>query len=183
MKRLGRNSQTLTAIVCILLTLLASPAGAALSYWDPEGRTGTDAYFPGVNLAGSWESTLWARNGAGASGRPADQGTNAPVAWTDGDAAVFGVGVGATNSGTAASTTAFTVTANANHNIAGIFDGPLNPNSCIVTIAGSGILTLVAGQDAFDVANSSDASTGQIIVSNVLAGPGQITAEGNGQIS
>src|SRR6478672_4956991 len=126
MKHVIRNAQPcISILLCILMALFASPAGAALSYWDTAGRTGIDGYFAATQ-AGSWESTVWARNGSGASGRPADQGTNAPIGWTDGDAAVFGVGVGATNSGTASSTTAFTVTANANHVIAGIFDGPLN---------------------------------------------------------
>src|SRR5690349_8426897 len=143
MKNRNLNSFRFRFITLYLVaSLLANHTQAAVSYWDPEGRTGNDSVYTGGSLAGSWEGVLWARNAAGATGRPADQGTNAPVVWVDGDAAVFAVGAGATNNGVASSTTTFTVTMNQNHTVAGFFIGPLNPNSCHVTIQGAGTLTM-----------------------------------------
>ena len=65
------------------LLLLPGHVKATVAYWDPEGFRGTYATYTNGSLAGTWESTLWARNTAGAPGLPADQGTNAPVAWND----------------------------------------------------------------------------------------------------
>jgi autotransporter-associated beta strand protein len=176
------SSRLFAASFLLPFFLLGYSADAAVSYWDKAGNLGAYTTYTAGSLAGTWETANWSRNTAGASGAPADKGQATPVAWTEGDAAVFAVGAGATNAGVAASTTAFTVTMNANHTVAGFFSGPLNPNSCIVTINGSGIVTLPTGQDAFNVANSGDSSLGQVIMNNVLTGPGQITAEGNGQI-
>lgn len=165
------------------MLFLAYSAQATVSYWDPAGaRFGYTVYTGGV-LDGTWENNSWARNTGGASGPPADKGT-APIAFTDGDAVVFAVGAGATNSGTAASTTTFTVTMNANHTIAGIFDGTLNPHAGKVTLTGSGTLTLASGLDAFSLGTnglfSVDGSVGQVTVGVSLTGPGTMINEGNG---
>ena len=94
----------------------------------------------------------------------------------EGNAAVFAV-----NTGTG--TPAFTITMNANHTVAGIFNGPLTPNPCLMTISGSGIFTLgPANNNGFDV-NSNTGNPGQIFVNNVIAGDATatLTAEGSGQ--
>src|SRR5580700_6445250 len=101
----------------LFLTLLANNAGATLSFWDPEGNFGSYATYTAGSLAGTWENSSWSRNSGGANGAPADEGQATPVHFTEGDAAVFAVGAGATNSGNGATTTTFTVTMNANHTV------------------------------------------------------------------
>ncbi|MEY2427170.1 MAG: fibronectin-binding autotransporter adhesin, partial [Verrucomicrobiota bacterium] len=165
--------QILFWCLCLCFAVLANNARAGLSYWDKAGNWGSYATYTAGSLGGTWDGIGWSA---------VDTGQASPNNFTEGNAAVFAVGAGATNSGTAASTTTFTVTMNNPHTVAGFFDGALMPNSCIVTITGSGVITLPAGQDAFDVDNSTDSSVGQVIVNNVMTGPGQITAEGNGQI-
>ncbi|PWU16564.1 MAG: hypothetical protein C5B50_13290 [Verrucomicrobia bacterium] len=175
-------------ILCLFVLLWASHVRAVLSYWDPQGAWGSYATYTLGALDGTWENMSWSRNATGGSGAPADQGQATPIAFTEGDAACFAVGAGATNSGVGASTTTFTVTMNANHNIAGVFDGPLNPDSCIVTINGTGQWGLANGQ-GFSTANSSDGSIGQVVInvpivdaSFASATTGQIVAESSGQI-
>src|SRR5206468_1794847 len=103
---------------------------------DPEGFVGSYTTYSGNTPSGTWENNFWARNTDGSAGSPRDKGQVTPQGFTEGDAAVFAVGAGATNNvnGGGTNTTSFTVTMNANHTIAGIFDGSLNPKSCRVTI-------------------------------------------------
>ena len=112
-------------------------------------------YYTG-DLSGTWETSKWSTSQTEAA-------QASPSAWVEGTAAVFAV-----NSGTG--TPAFTVTMNANHTIAGIFDGPLNPNPCPVTIQGAGTMTLLANYlNAFDV-SSDTGNPGTVVVNNVIAG-------------
>jgi len=179
-------------LLCLSLLLRGNFAHATLSFWDPQGAWGSYATYTAGSLAGTWENASWSRNFAGTNGPPADQGQATPQAWTDGDAAVFAVGAGATNATVAASTTTFTITMNANHNIAGVLDGPLNPNSCEVTINGTGQWVLSNAQ-GFNTSPSSDASLGYVTIAvpivdgsyatGLPAAPtGQIIAEGSGQL-
>ncbi len=159
----------------------ARQAPAAVSYWDPEGFRGNYTTYTGGSLSGTWENNSWGRNGDGSAGPTADKGVVSTVAFTEGDAAVFAVGAGATNTGVSASTTTFGVTMNGNHTIAGIFDGSINNKSCKVTIDGTGVLTLTNGFDAFNITtNATDGSVGSVTVNVILAGPGILTAENNG---
>ncbi|PWU11447.1 MAG: hypothetical protein C5B50_23310 [Verrucomicrobia bacterium] len=170
----------LNLLFILTLTFCAGSLRAAVTWWDPEGNWGTYRTYTGaIPLSDSWESSKWSTSDTGASGQ---------VAWIEGNAAGFAVGAGATNNGVGTSTTAFTVTMNANHNIAGAFNGALNPDSCIVTVAGTGQWKLANGQ-GFDMLNSSDGSLGQIIInvpivdgSYASATTGQLVTEGNGQI-
>ncbi|EEF62267.1 autotransporter-associated beta strand repeat protein [Pedosphaera parvula Ellin514] len=148
---------------CLCLLIFASNARAVVTYWDPIGTTGANPYLG--DLSGSWEAASWSTSGTG-------QAT--PVAWVDNSAACFAV-----HSGTG--TPLFTVTANANHNIAGFFDGPLTPNPCPVLVTGTGVFTLVAGLDAFDV-TSNAGDPGSVTINNAMTGPGTVTPEGSGQI-
>ena len=101
---------------------------------------------------------------------------------------MFAVGAGATNSGTASSTTTFTVTMNGNHTIAGIFDGTLNPHAGKAAISGSGVLTLTNGLDAFSLGTNGlqngvpivDNSVGMVTVGVQMTGLGTMVNEGNG---
>src|ERR1035438_9316281 len=121
MKKLTLNSlRSIPAALCLVFCLLANHAGAGISSWDPQGTTGANPYLS--SMSGTWETSNWSTSQTG-------QAT--PGAWVEGNAALFAV-----HSGTG--TPAFTVTMNANHIVAGIFDGSLTPNPCPVTIAGSG---------------------------------------------
>jgi fibronectin-binding autotransporter adhesin len=170
-------------LLAISFTLLPPPAWAVLSYWDPEGAWGSYNTYTLGSLAGSWETASWSRNATGGAGAPADQGQATPQGFTEVDAAVFAVGAGATNSGDNTSTMAFTVTVGSDHTVAGFFDGSLNPHACIVTLSGPGrfLLPVANPGNALNVGNSSDGATGWIIFSNVLAGSGNLIAEGGGQ--
>src|ERR1035441_9834399 len=108
----------------LLFALLANHAGAVITTWDPQGSN-TQNYYLG-DLSGTWESSKWSTSQTG-------QAT--PVAWVENTAALFAV-----HSGTG--TPAFTVTMNANHTVAGVFDGSLTPNPCPVTINGTGTFVL-----------------------------------------
>jgi fibronectin-binding autotransporter adhesin len=178
MKNSIQNSLRLISTgLCLSFLLVANHAKAGLQFWDPEGLWGSYATYTGGSLAGTWETANWT------SGFQ-DQGQATPVGFTEGNAVAFAVGAGATNATVSASTTTFTVTMNADHTIGGVFDGAFNPNSCIVTIAGTGKITLPSGGAAgFDVWNSSDASLGRLIISNVIAGDATAiyAAQGNGQ--
>jgi autotransporter-associated beta strand protein len=168
---LSRSPRFIPAGLGLSFILLTGQAWAGLDYWDPQGTTGANPYTG--SMSGTWENSLWSTSSAGSA---------TPTAWVEGNAAVFGVNTGF-------GTPPFTVTMNANHNVAGIFDGPLNPNSCDVTIAGTGHLVL-SGAQGFNIINASDGSLGivrinvPIVDGNYVSGAttGQIVAQGNGQI-
>jgi autotransporter-associated beta strand protein len=178
MKQLIPNSKRFIPLgLCLLFALVANHARAGLQFWDPQGAWSLATY-TGGSLAGTWETSDWTSPGFLESGQAS------PVAWIEGNAASFAVGAGATNSGNSASTTTFTITMNANHTVGGIFDGAFDGNSGIVTIAGTGTITLASGDCGFDVWNSGDASLGRLIISNVIAGTDATSvyaAQGNGQ--
>ncbi len=133
-------------------------------YWDPQGTSGDNPYTG--SMTGTWESKDWSSSSSGLA---------APFSWIEGQAVCFGVNTGI-------GTPAFTVTANSNHTFAGIFDGPLNPNSCNVTINGNGVLTLAGGPQGFYMVTAVDGSLADITISNVIAGGGQVVPEGYGQL-
>jgi autotransporter-associated beta strand protein len=168
---LSRSPRFIPAGLGLSFILLAGQAWAALDYWDPQGTTGSNPYTG--NMSGTWENNLWSTSSSGSA---------TPTAWVEASAAVFGVHTGF-------GTPPFTVTMNADHNIAGVFDGPLTPNSADVTITGTGHWVLSNAQ-GFDTLNSSDGSLGivrinvPIVDGNYIAGSttGQVVAEGNGQL-
>ena len=120
-------------------------------------------------MTGTWESTNWSTSSSGQA---------APVKWTNGVAACFGVNTGI-------GTPAFTMLMNSNDIVNGIFIGSLNPNSCAVTIYGPGIMTITNLQ-GFNIHNASDGSLGILTISNTIAdGPvfkGILNPQNNGQI-
>ncbi|HZM01730.1 MAG TPA: MBG domain-containing protein, partial [Candidatus Saccharimonadales bacterium] len=151
----------------VILILSAVQIKAAVIYWDPQGTTGANPVL--TSLTGIWESALWSTSSSGLA---------TPVAWTESSAACFAVHTGI-------GTPAFTVTMNGNHTVAGFFIGPLTPNSCNVTISGTGIITFpTAAFNGIDLVNASDGSLALLTSSVVIAGTSsaQICAEGNGQL-
>ena len=142
---------------------VATAAASSLYYWDPQGTGGSN---PNTNsMSGTWENAKWSTSSGG-------QAT--PVNWVDGKAAVFGVHTG-TN------TPPYTITMNSDHVVAGFFDGPLAPNSCDVTISGSGTIDLASGPQGLDAHNASDGSKAFIRINVPITGEGQLFPEDNGQ--
>ena len=136
---------------------------STIYYWDPQGTTGANPYLG--SMSGTWENAKWSYGASGLA---------TPVNWAEGKAACFGVHTGA-------GTPAYTITMNSSHVVAGFFDGALSPNSCDVTVTGSGIITLASGPQALDSVNNSDGSLGLLRINCVIAGDGQLYPEGNGQ--
>ena len=146
MKKHNPNAlRLIPAALGLVFVLLANHARAAVTWWDPEGtlrRPARPAYtgqtssrvrlpFPGT-LAGTWETTSWSTANTGAA---------TPVAWIEGYAAGFAIGAGATNSGNAASTTAFTITMNPKPHRGGhVQRNPKPRTPVIVTINGAGTI-------------------------------------------
>jgi autotransporter-associated beta strand protein len=149
----------------LIQSYVVSTTNATIYYWDPQGTNGGNPYTN--SMTGSWEGNLWTSNSAGQASL---------VKWPEGGCVCFGVNTGL-------GTPAFTVTANSNHTFAGMFDGPLNPNSCNVTVNGTGILTLAAGPQGFNMLTSIDGSTASMTISNMIAGTGQVVPENYGQLS
>jgi autotransporter-associated beta strand protein len=143
--------------------MIATSATSAIYYWDPQATSGANPYTG--SMTGTWENSEWSTSSGG-------QATT--TGWVNGKAACFGVHTGA-------GTPAYTVTMNSSHVVAGFFDGPLAPNSCNVTINGSGVITLASGPQALDVHNASDGSLGVLTINNVIAGNGQLVPEDDGQ--
>src|SRR5215470_5506305 len=131
MKCIPRYALTLLCLLFPFLYENAALAAITFSYWDPEGFRGTLNTYSANTLSGTWENNSWSRNADGSAGTSADTGQPVPQAFTEGDAAVFAVGAGATNNtGGLTNTTTFTVTMNGIHTVAGIYDGALRPKSC-----------------------------------------------------
>ena len=142
---------------------IATAATSAIYYWDPQGTSGANPYTG--SMTGTWENSKWSTSSGGQSPQ---------TGWVNGKAACFGVHTGT-------GTPAFTVTMDSSHVVAGFFDGALAPNSCNVTLTGSGVVSLASGAQALDVINASDGSKGYLTINNVIAGDGQLVPEGNGQ--
>ena len=173
----SKSLRFIPAALGLVFCLLANHAGAAVTTWDPQGTvttpnthySGSSSFYTG-SLSGTWENASW---------DTANQtGTATTVAWKENTAALFAVHTGT-------GTPAFTVTMNANHTVAGIFDGSLTPNPCPVTIAGSGTFILGSGNlNGIDpTADSSD--PGSITFNVVVAGDttaGICAENGSGQV-
>ncbi|HYV27762.1 MAG TPA: GH25 family lysozyme, partial [Candidatus Eisenbacteria bacterium] len=141
----------------------SNAANSTIYYWDPQGTTGTTPY--SNSMSATWENAKWSYQSSG---------LGAPTNWVEGRAACFGVHTGI-------GTPAYTVTMNANHIVAGFFDGALAPNSCDVTIQGSGTIQLASGAQALDSHNASDGSLGLLRINVNISGDGQLFPESNGQ--
>lgn len=148
---------------CLLLSLLANNAKAAVIYWDPEGTsTATTA-----NLAGTWNTTSsqWSTTNIQVA---------SPTTWVSTDAACFCAGSTTVSGG-------FTVTLTSTISCAGLFNGPLNPPGYNVTLAngGGGAINFISGVDALDIGGSD----GDPLIVNVpITGPGTACIEGDDQL-
>ena len=152
-----------TASTLLSQMLATASSSSAIYYWDPQGTSGANPYTG--SMSQTWENAKWSY---------VSTGLNPPTNWVEGKAACFGVHTGN-------GTPAYTVTINAGHVVAGFFDGALAPNSCDVTINGSGIIDLADGAQALDAHNSSDGSLAYLRINCIIAGGGQLVPEGNGQ--
>src|ERR1035441_10374533 len=141
MKNLTPNSfRFIPAALGLVFSLLANNAGATYTTWDPQGSTGANPYTG--SMTETWEHAKWSTS---------ETGQASPVNWVESTAAVFGVHTGT-------GTPAFTVTMNSDHTVAGIFDGEQTPDSCNVTISGTGKMNLPAGEQGFDLITAGDGS-------------------------
>lgn len=143
----------------VALAGLLNSAHAALNYWDPGGATVLST------SSETWEHAKWA---------PTSTPTGSTTTFTEGVAAAFSASAGNATNGT------YNVTANANHSIAGIFNGDITDMlSTNLQIKGTGILTITAaaGGQGFDTRGG-----GNTTIYNVLAGTGGIQTEGTGSL-
>lgn len=152
--------KTLLATVALVTAVVANNAVAGLDTWDPQGASGNA-------VGGTWENVSWDTGN--------QLGTNNLSHFIEGDAANFAFGA----LGGSAST--FTITMNSTHTVAGMFNGPLTPKSCYVTIAGTGSIVLPAAIEGFDTGGST---LGETIIDVPIGGPagGIVVLEGAGQI-
>jgi hypothetical protein len=159
------------AALSLVFCLLANHAEAAVTTWDPQGTTTTPqsgGFYTG-NLSQTWENSEWDTAN--------ETGTATRVKWVENTAALFAV-----HSGTG--TPAFTVTMNANHTVAGMYNGPLTPNPCSVTIQGTGTMILGPNNlNEFDI-TSDTSDPGSVTIKNVIAGDNTapIALEGGGNV-
>ncbi len=151
-----KSFKFVTAITCIMFSWLTYNAGATLNYWDPTGTTVS------ATPSGTWEGSVWA---------PTSALTATPIVFTEGVAAAFAAGTGATGS--------YTVTANADHSIAGIFNGGVGGDSTSsgLIINGGGILNIASGLQGFYV-NTGGSTT----ILAQLSGTGEVENEGSGSL-
>jgi fibronectin-binding autotransporter adhesin len=169
MKNLAHSPLKLLLSSLCLSSLLVNQTRAGVDYWDPQGTSGSNPYTG--DMSGSWEGSVWSTASAG-------QAT--PTTWTENNAASFAVHSGA-------GTPAFTVTMNANHTVAGIFDGSIVPNTpAEVTINGTGIMTMFAGNlNGFNLQNGTGGTPLAVVTINVPIAGGAtagICAENSGQL-
>ncbi len=162
----------LTFASCLLLSFAANKAGATYTTWDPQGTTGgtvtspTSGGYTG-SMSQTWENAKWSTSQTG-------QAT--PQNWVENTAALFACQANG-------NTPAFTVTMNANHTVAGFFDGPQTPDPCTLTVTGTGTIIL-PGAQGFDITTDTG-DAGSLTINNVIADgstPGQIVWEGNGSL-
>ncbi len=149
--------------MCLGFSLLAFKAGAYTgNTWDPQG-TGA-----GAPTGGTWESASWSTS-------TTEAGQATPVNFVESEAACFAFGA----LGGSAST--FTITMNSSHTVAGLFNGPLNPKSCYVTINGPGSM-IIPGTAAQGI-NTGGSTLGQTTINAVISGVGAIIEpEGAGSL-
>ncbi len=150
----------LAAVSCIVSCPLASPVGAAILWWDPNGTTS-------VGGNGTWNTTSaqWSSTSAQSSSL---------VVWNSTSAAGFCAGPGSSSQ-----QGVFTVAVNSAITFAGIFNGSQSPGPCDITLNGTGSLSF-SGQQAFSTFN---ASLGFTRIQVPLTGTGQLVAESSGQLS
>lgn len=127
---------------------------SGVTYWDPTGTTVS------ATPNGNWEDIAWS---------PTPALTSSLITFPENNAVGFAAGTGATGT--------YTVTANSDHTIAGLFNGGLGDSKGNVTINGPGILTVFPGTQGFFT--SSGVGT---TINAVLAGSGGVEPQSSGQI-
>jgi len=141
----------------VLSVVFAKESRAANHFWDPGGATVAST------STNTWELTKWTT-----SATP----TASTVAWVEGSPAMFSAGASTVTNGN------YTVIANANHSVAGIFNGDVtDATSSNLQIKGTGILTIAAGVQGFDTQTG-----GNTTIRNVITGPGTIQTQGGGSL-
>lgn len=144
-------------VISAALAGLIGDARAALNYWDPGGATVL------ATSTETWEHAKWA---------PTSAPTASTVNFTEGVAAAFSASSGNATNGT------YIVIANANHTIAGIFNGDISDMlSTNLQIQGTGVLSIAAatGGQGFDTRGA-----GNTTIYSTLGGTGGPQTQGGG---
>jgi len=150
--------QTLARVTLVLVLSLLVNQAKAQPYFDANGATTGS----GVTTNGSysWESAVWSTS---------PLGTAATINWVDGTFAIFAAG-------TDAVALDYTVTANANHTVAGMF---LQSNGGgTVTVNGTGVLSIASGVQGFLVNGGSQ----NLVIYSSLGGDGGVENELSGSL-
>ncbi len=130
---------------------------SAVIFWDPTGTTVS------TSPNGNWEDIAWGLTSSL---------TASLVNFPEGNAAGFAAGTSATNT--------YTVTANANHTVAGMFNGGLSDSACTnLQIKGPGILSIPASTQGDGFSTATGANT---TINAVLAGPGGVQSQAGGSL-
>ena len=158
---LQKSLGIVSTAVCLFGVLAAHDAGAVLSFWDPNGTT------PTLTPSGNWEDANWATSAA-----PSASLGN----FVEGTAAGFTT----TNTTGGGTNGTFTVTVNASHTIAGIFNGAASgtSGSTNVIISGPGTLNITNGVQGF----SAQLASYNTVIRSVLTGPGGLENEASGSV-
>jgi autotransporter-associated beta strand protein len=156
MKKPKANLRTTLLNAALLTAVTQVPAlHAANLYWDTNGATAGSG-----NASGSWDAASnWTTDAAG---------TTAPVAWSDGETAVFSAGTDGAN---------FTAT----------ITGTVATPSIIIEEAGNTV-TLAGGTLAMGGGSINSSALGvttnrNVTISSVIAGAGGLTVAANGDLS
>ena len=144
--RIHNAARFISAGVCLLFSLLANHAGAALQGWNPNGTVS-------IGGNGTWDTSTKNWTPAGTQTQVASASL---VAWTANSVALFCAGpAGSGNQG------AFTITVNGAINCGGIDNGIDNPSACTLTLNNgtSGSLNLPSASTTFNQAGTACGST------------------------
>ncbi len=145
--------------LCLVFALLANIANAQILYFDANGSTaGSGVIVPGGDY--SWESPLWTTSSGG---------TTVTANFVEGSFAYFAAG--------SDSIASYTVTANADHSIGGMYFSTGTTNT--LTINGSGVLSIASGLQGFTVKSGPQ----NLVIDSVLGGTGGLENEGSGSLS
>ncbi|MGZ4972049.1 MAG: beta strand repeat-containing protein, partial [Limisphaerales bacterium] len=155
---------SLAALLTAVLAIVPNAAHAQRSYWDPGGATVANT------SSATWENALWQTVASGSS--PAPSGTGLTTFTETGLCGFI-----CTN-GTGAVLGTYTVTMNANHTVAGIFNGNLTDavSTNLQIVSGNGSkLSVVSGDQGF-----STQANGNSTLNVGLTGVGNPQFQGSG---
>lgn len=170
-KRSRRAYRVTFAAAALAAAVSASSARAVTTYFfDENGSTAGSGLTTGGTY--TWEDAAWTTT---------VDGTGTPATWVESNFPRLAAGADATT------TTNYTITANANHTITGIFldngTGVTGASSGkgggTVTINGPGVLSIISGANGFSMSSSAQS----LVINAKISGPGSVQQSGSGALS